>query len=153
MQSPLLVTKLIQRYWRISRGLTLGAQGLVIDAQDRVLLIRHTYRPGWHFPGGGVERRETVETALARELKEEAGIVLTGTPELFGLYANFCIYPSDHVALYLVRDWQQPVAPQASYEIAAHAFFPRDALPPDINPSTARRLREAFEGTKRDAMW
>jgi len=150
--SPLF-TKLIQRYWRVSRGLTLGAQAVVIDAHDRILLVKHTYRPGWHFPGGGVERHETAEAALARELEEEAGVALSGRPELFGLYANFRFFPSDHVALYLVTDWKQPVPARANREIAAHGFFATDQLPPDVNQSTARRIREVFEGVPRDPMW
>jgi ADP-ribose pyrophosphatase YjhB (NUDIX family) len=157
MEAPLrsrrLFIKLMQRYWRVSRGLTLGAQGVVIDASEHILLIKHTYRPGWHFPGGGVERHETAPAALARELQEEAGVELSGKPELFGLYANFHHFPSDHVALFLVRDWTQPVAPLPTSEIAAHGFFARDELPPDINKPTARRIQEIFEGVPRDVMW
>jgi 8-oxo-dGTP pyrophosphatase MutT (NUDIX family) len=148
-----LVTKLMQRSWRLTRGLTLGAQAMVIDAQGHILLVRHTYRPGWHFPGGGVERHETVEAALARELHEEAGIVLTARPELFGLYANFRAFPSDHVALFITRDWEQPIVPAPNHEIAAHGFFPRNALPDDIGRSAARRLRELFDGEARSLMW
>jgi ADP-ribose pyrophosphatase YjhB (NUDIX family) len=133
--------------------LTLGAQGAVIDGEGRVLLVRHTYRPGWHFPGGGVERRETVEEALARELQEETGVLVTGKPELFGVYANFHVLPSDHVALFVVRQWQQPRIPPPSREIAEQGFFAKDALPREINESTQARIRELFDGGTRNPLW
>lgn len=153
MPNSLIVTKILQRYWRLSRGLTLGAQAAVIDAQDRVLLIRHTYQAGWRFPGGGVEHHETAEAALTRELEEEAAIVLAGKPQLFGLYTNFRAFPNDHIALFVVREWTQPRPPKPNHEIAAHGMFAMDALPADITASTARRLREVFDGGQRDVMW
>jgi ADP-ribose pyrophosphatase YjhB (NUDIX family) len=148
-----LITLGLNHYWRLARGLTLGAQGVVIDATDRVLLIRHTYRPGWHFPGGGVERRETVEEALAREVKEETGVLVTGKPELFGVYANFHVLPSDHIALFIVRQWQQPHVPPPSYEIEEQGFFATDALPSGVNECTRARLRELFDGAPKSGLW
>ena len=153
LPSHRLITQGLYRYWRLTRGLTLGAQGAVIDGQGRVLLVRHTYRPGWHFPGGGVERRETVEEALARELKEETGVLVTGKPELFGVYANFHVLPSDHVALFVVRQWQQPQIPPPSREIAEQGFFAKGALPREINESTHARIRELFDGGTRNPLW
>ncbi len=79
--------------------------------------------------------------------------MLTGKPQLFGLYANFRAFPNDHIALFVVRECAQPRTPMPNYEIAAHGMFAIDALPADINASTARRLREVFEGAQRDAMW
>jgi 8-oxo-dGTP pyrophosphatase MutT (NUDIX family) len=153
LRSTRLFNKALQRYWRLTRGLTLGAQAIVIDAEDRILLVKHTYRPSWCFPGGGVERHEPAEAALARELNEEAGVMLTGKPELFGLYANFRAFPSDHVAFYIVRHWKQPRPPGPTREIAAHGLFAMDALPRDVNQSVVRRIGEIFEGEPKSAMW
>ena len=53
----------------------------VIERSDRRLLIGQRRRNDtsalkWEFPGGKVERGETPEAALARELKEELGASL-----------------------------------------------------------------------------
>lgn len=148
-----VATKLAQRYWRLSRALTLGTRAMVFDGASRVLLIRHTYTRGWHFPGGGVEFGETVHDSLCRELDEEAGVTLTGTPELMGVYANFARFPGDHVIMFVVREWRQarPFAPNR--EIAEARFCPLDALPPDITEGTRRRIDELVSGGVRQADW
>lgn len=68
--------------------MTLGVRAVVIDKSDSVLLVRHGYVAGWHFPGGGVEAGETCTQALARELEEEARVALTGPPVLHGLFST-----------------------------------------------------------------
>lgn len=148
-----LVTRGFQQYWRVSRGLTLGAQGLVLDADNRVLLIRHTYRPGWHFPGGGVEKGETVETALTRELAEEAGIVIEGRARLFGLYANDHNFPGDHIALFVVRSWRQPKPPMANREVAEQGFFAFGELPDGTTAATRTRINEVLFATPPAQTW
>ncbi|HEY4125298.1 MAG TPA: NUDIX domain-containing protein, partial [Rhizomicrobium sp.] len=65
-----------------------GAHAMVEDGQGRLLLVRHTYMPGWHFPGGGVNRAEPAADAVIRELKEEIGLTSFAARELFGLYTR-----------------------------------------------------------------
>ena len=61
-----MIRSVMHLYWRFSRGLTLGVRGLVVDPERRIFLIKHSYVPGWHLPGGGVEPNETMREALGR---------------------------------------------------------------------------------------
>ena len=147
------LSRTLQFYWRQTRALTMGAQGMVLSADNLVLLVRHTYRPGWHFPGGGVEKGETVETALTRELHEEAGVELDARPNFFGLYANFKAFPSDHIALFVVRAWRQQVVPRPNREIAEQRFVALDDLPEATAGSVRRRLDEVLGNAERQEQW
>lgn len=132
---------------------TLGAQAVVADGERRVLLVRHGYRPGWHFPGGGVERDESVLTALTRELEEEAGVVLTALPRLFGIYSHFDAFPGDHILLYVATGWKQTRVPEPNREIAEWGFFALDALPEGTTAQTRRRCQEVFAGAPPSEAW
>lgn len=140
-------------WWRMSRGLTLGVRAVVIDRADRVLLVRHSYVSGWYLPGGGVEVGETLHEALVRELAEEGNVRLTGAVALFGVYLNAHVSRRDHVALYVVRAFEQPAPPAPNHEIVATGFFPVDALPDGTTRGTRARLAEVLHGAAVSQRW
>lgn len=137
----------------LTRGMTLGVRALVTDAQGRVLLVRHTYVDGWHLPGGGVDRGESAAAAVARELREEAGLEPVCAPRLFGLYLQKAAPGRDHVALYVVRDFREADAPRDDGEIAEIRWTPREGLPPDTTPGTRARIAEALDGAPVSPFW
>ena len=148
-----LVNRLMHFYWRFSRGLTLGVRAVVLDADGRVFLIKHSYSEGWQLPGGGVEAGETLIEALARELAEEGNIELTGSPALHGVYFHPFYSNRDHVTIYVVRDFRQSAPPIPDREIVAHGFFPLDGLPPDTTAGTRARIAEVTAGKPASTRW
>ena len=60
-----------------------GARALVVDPDERILLLRVLVEDGvsvWITPGGGIETGESPLDALRRELVEEVGLRLDDTP-------------------------------------------------------------------------
>ena len=147
-----MIRRFMHLYWRFSRPMTLGVRAAVFDTDNRVFLVRHGYTPGWHFPGGGVEAGETLLDALKRELLEEANIRLKGTARLHGMYHNTKSTKRDHVALYVVREFEQDTH-RPSWEIREANFFPLDTLPEDTTESTRRRIAEILHGATVSERW
>lgn len=148
-----LAGRLLHHYFRLRRGMTLGVRAAVLDGAGEILLVRHTYTPGWHLPGGGVEPGETLAEALAKELREEANIVLTDEAAWHGVFLNRHASPRDHVAVYVVRRFAQSGPKLRDREIAEARFFPLAALPEGTTPGTRRRLREITEGAPPTPEW
>jgi 8-oxo-dGTP pyrophosphatase MutT (NUDIX family) len=147
------VSRLLHLWWRFSRGMTLGVRGLVIDGEGRLLLVRHSYTPGWHMPGGGVEPGQSLADALADELRQEANILLEGRPAFLGFYFNEGISRRDHVGVFVVRAFRQTGPRLPDREILEARFFPRDALPEGATAGTLRRIAEALDGLPPAARW
>ena len=54
--------------------------GLIVNDDRQLLLVRRAREPGkgkWGLPGGFVDRDETIEQALAREVLEETNLVVS----------------------------------------------------------------------------
>ncbi|HEX7791489.1 MAG TPA: NUDIX domain-containing protein [Afipia sp.] len=141
-----LLRRVFHLYSRFARGMTLGVRAVVLDGENRVFLVKHSYVSGWHLPGGGVETGETFLSSLKRELIEEGGIEMTGEPLLHGLFFNRRVSPRDHVAVYVVRAFRQDRIPEPNHEIVACGFFGVAALPPETTRGTRARIAEVLDG-------
>lgn len=149
-----LVQWLNLRLALVRQSVIMGVRVVVFDGADHVFLVRHSYTPGWHFPGGGVDKRETCRMAAIREVREEAGLTLEGDIELLGIYLNRAMASRNHVAVYVARAFDRIADPRPDWEIVERGFFPLDALPDGTTASTRTRLAEiAGGGAARSEMW
>jgi ADP-ribose pyrophosphatase YjhB (NUDIX family) len=115
---------------RITRPIQLGVR-IILVQDGKVLLVRHTYMPGWHFPGGAMQHWETPLEAAAREAREEAGVELLEAPALVGIFTSYIHGKSDHVAVYQCRKYRIGRASDR-WEIAEVRNFPVDDLPAQL---------------------
>ncbi len=123
---------------RITGSGGVGVKAMVVTPDGRIVLVRHSYMAGWHFPGGGLKRGETPEQGVIRELREEIGLVgwttLSQSDE-----------PSDHAdpnctgpALFIFTGADYRFRP--SLEIEAASEFSPEALPDDCPQSVRRHV-------------
>jgi 8-oxo-dGTP pyrophosphatase MutT (NUDIX family) len=118
--------------------LMVGAGALIVDKQDRLLLMKRSDNDSWGMPGGAMELGEAAETTARREVFEETGLEL-GELSLFGVFSGpefFYRYPNgDEVhnvtIVYLNRDWHGKV--RLNSEHTDWCWFSPKDIPENIN--------------------
>jgi ADP-ribose pyrophosphatase YjhB (NUDIX family) len=138
-------------YKALRTPVAFGVSAIVPDDSGRVLLVRQRYTPGWHLPGGGVERGEPPAKAIVRELGEEVGLQSCGTPVLHGLYTRAVGLATNVVALYRVPGAQIAFRPNA--EIVEILWADPVAPPGEATPATLRRFAELTSNVTPSSYW
>ncbi len=128
----------------IVKPITFGVRVMLIR-DDKILLVKHSYQDAWFFPGGGIKRGESVADATRREAMEESGATL-GKLELFGIYKNPQPLRTDHITVFICRDFSYTGA--KDWEIESIELFPFDALPENVAPGIGRRIEDYLAGIK-----
>jgi len=131
--------------------LLVGAGILILDEQDRLLLMRRRDNECCGFPGGAAEPGEIIEQAAKRETVEESNLEI-GEMSLFGVFSGpelYYKYPNgDEVynvtIAYLSRDWHGEI--QLSNEHTEWCWFSASEIPEDISPP----IKTVIEKFKRD---
>lgn len=119
--------------------LMVGAAILVLDGQDRLLMMKRSDIGCWGIPGGANEPGEVVEEAAKRETLEEVNLEI-GEMSLFGVFSGpelYYKYPNgDEVynvtITYLSHDWQGEV--KLNPEHTEWCWFAANEIPEDVSP-------------------
>jgi 8-oxo-dGTP pyrophosphatase MutT (NUDIX family) len=117
-----------------------GAAVLILDDQDRLLLLHRTDNDFWGIPGGSMEPGESLVDTVKRETREETGLeiedltffeIFSGSDQHYvypngdEVYNVFAVYRSRHISGSLKLDPTEHT--EANY-------FDLQSLPPKISP-------------------
>ncbi len=129
----------------VARPVTPSVRILLVR-DGMALLIHHSYASKWYFPGGSVDRGESLMEAAVREAWEEVGAVVHGEPRLLGIYLSNHGGRSDHVVVYVSEDFDLPGPPPETWEIEGCAWFSLTNLPPNMQSGCRKRVNEYLAG-------
>ena len=123
----------------------MGVRCIILNDQQQVLLVKHTYISGWHLPGGGLNPGESVEDGVFREVQEETGLILENKPMLKGVFHNRETTNRDHIVLFFSKTSQTADSLNKSMEIKTVDFFSLKALPEDVDPAAEGWIVSAIQ--------
>ncbi len=134
------------QWWRVRKPRLAGCRVLAFDAEERLLLVRHSYGSGkWMPPGGGLGRGEDALAAAARELQEEVACTLH--------HATLIAFSSEQVGqarneVHIVGGYTSDSPCPDGREIIEARFFELHLLPEHMPRQFRERLPEWITAAK-----
>lgn len=126
-------------------GYTVGAV-CALEHDGRLLMLRQPHRRGWSLPGGLLNRGESADAAVRRELMEEIGVrVEVGLP----LASTVVPGPRRIDMLYRVRVERPPQVRLGGEAVSCDWLRPQDIV--DRDGPTADILALLAQASHRDA--
>jgi 8-oxo-dGTP pyrophosphatase MutT (NUDIX family) len=134
-----------------------GAAVLILDEQNRLLMMKRSDIGRWGIPGGAMELGEVVENAARREALEETNLEI-GEMSLFGVFSGpelYYKYPGgDEVynvsIVYASHKWQGEIKLNAEH--SEWKWFHASDIPEDISPPIKPIIEQfKFSFSKQDA--
>lgn len=119
--------------------LMVGATVLVLDKEDRLLLLKRSDNNNWGPPGGAMEPGELIEETARREILEETGLQISAI-SLFAIFSGpeqYYRYPNGdevHIVaiVYISRDVCGDI--RLSNEHTEWGWFTLSEIPEDLSP-------------------
>lgn len=135
--------------------LFVGARGVILDEENRLLLIQRSDNRRWAIPAGAMELGESMEECAIREVWEETGLRATSlTPFSFSTsitYTNQFGHTYQQILMsFRIHTWEGELQRVTDESVDA-GFFPLDALPGGKSAIIAETLADlaSFEATGR----
>lgn len=122
---------------------SVSVAGIVIDDQDRVLVIQRRDNGHWEPPGGVLELDESPESGVRREVLEETGVVVE-VVTLSGVYKNM---QRGVVSLVFRCRPVDGSASTATAEATAVGWLSLTDATANMDDAYAVRVRDAFSST------
>jgi len=128
-----------------------GANVILLNEQDQILLHHRVDRDWWGLPGGAMELGESLEQTARREVLEEVGLTC-GKLQLFNVYSGeelYYKYPSGNevynvTATYICKDFSGTIHVDKSEGRDAR-FFSLENIPSNLTSTIKGSVLEFID--------
>lgn len=122
--------------------------GFILNDDKKILLVKPSYYPYWHLPGGYVDENESPLQAVSREIKEEIGLNLSPKKLMLVNYESGSD-PKKEVIVFIfdfgVVDKQKFIGLQVdNAEIIDYGFFEKKDALKLVGPDRSKRLEICY---------